>query len=74
LLRAITISRTKAVIELPKRVDEIHHVEFSSEERDAYDAANKDTIALFEEAISSGREGGKTFNALTRLNFLRQIL
>jgi hypothetical protein len=59
------------VIDLPARTDEIHHLEFSSKERNAYNAANKDTIALFEEAISSGREGGKTFNALTRLNFLR---
>ena len=71
LVRAITISRSKAVIDLPSRVDEIHHLEFSTEERDAYNSANKDTIALFEDAISSGRQGGKTFNALTRLNYLR---
>lgn len=71
LVRAITISRTKAVINLPPRVDEIHHLEFSSEESVAYESANKETIALFEEAISSGRQGGKTFNALSRLNFLR---
>lgn len=57
------------MINLPPQADEIHHLEFSSEERNAYNAANKDTIALFEEAISSGRQGGKTFNALTRLNF-----
>ncbi|KAH7355161.1 SNF2 family N-terminal domain-containing protein [Rhexocercosporidium sp. MPI-PUGE-AT-0058] len=71
LVRAITISRTKSVINLPPRVDEIHHLEFSSEESVAYESANKETIALFEEAISSGRQGGKTFNALSRLNFLR---
>jgi SWI/SNF-related matrix-associated actin-dependent regulator of chromatin subfamily A3 len=71
LVRAITISRTKTVIKLPARVDEIHHLEFSSEESDGYNAAKKETIALFEEAISSDRQGGKTFNALTRLNFLR---
>ena len=70
-MRAITISRTKTVVNLPGRVDEIHHLEFSSEERDMYNAANRETIALIEEAISSGRESGKTFNALTRLNFLR---
>ncbi|PMD57317.1 uncharacterized protein K444DRAFT_644904 [Hyaloscypha bicolor E] len=71
LVRAITISRTKTVIKLPARVDEIHHLEFSSEESDGYNAAKKETIALFEEAISSNKQGGKTFNALTRLNFLR---
>jgi SWI/SNF-related matrix-associated actin-dependent regulator of chromatin subfamily A3 len=71
LVRAITISRTKTVIDLPPRVDEVHHLDFSPEERDGYNAANRETIALFEEAISSGRQSGKTFNALTRLNFLR---
>jgi SWI/SNF-related matrix-associated actin-dependent regulator of chromatin subfamily A3 len=71
LVRAITISRTKSVINLPARVDEIHHLEFSPEERDGYNAAKKETVALFEEAISSGRQSGKTFNALARLNFLR---
>ncbi len=71
LVRAITISRSKTVIDLPARVDEIHRLEFSVEERNAYKSANKDTIALFEDAISSDRQGGKTFNALARLNFLR---
>ena len=59
------------MVDLPQRVDEIHHLEFSHEERNAYSAANRETIALFEEAISSGRQNGKTFNALARLNFLR---
>jgi hypothetical protein len=71
LVRAITISRTKTVIDLPARVDEVHHLEFSPEERRAYDSAKKETVMLFEEAISSGRQGGKTFNALTRINILR---
>lgn len=71
LVRAITISRTKAVINLPARVDEIHHLEFSSKEFHGYNAAKKETITLFEEAISSGRQSNKTFNALTRLNSLR---
>jgi hypothetical protein len=71
LVRAITISRTKTVINIPARVDEIHHLEFSPKERARYNAANKETVALFEEAISSSRQSGKTFNALARLNFLR---
>lgn len=61
------------MIELPPRTDEVHHIDFSPKERDAYDSANKDTIALFEEVISSRREGGKTFNALSRLNYLRKF-
>lgn len=71
LVRAITISRTKTVINLPARVDEIHHLEFSTEELLGYNAAKKETVNLFEEAISSGRQSNKTFNALARLNFLR---
>lgn len=71
LVRAITISRTKTVIDLPARVDEIHHLEFSPQEREGYSNAIRDTIALFEEAISLGEESGKAFNALTRLNCLR---
>ena len=70
MVRAITISRTKTVLSLPKRVDEIHHLEFSAEEREGYTAANKETITLFEAAIS-GRQSGQTFNALSRLNYLR---
>lgn len=61
------------MVQLPTRTDEVYHVDFSPRERAAYDSANKDTIALFEEVISSGREGGKTFNALSRLNHLRQF-
>lgn len=59
------------MIKLPARVDKIHYLEFSSEESNGYNTAKKETIALFEEAISSNKQGGKTFNALTRLNFLR---
>ncbi|RFU23988.1 hypothetical protein B7463_g12351, partial [Scytalidium lignicola] len=73
LVRAITISRTKAVIQLPSRVDEIHHLNFSPAEREKYEAAKAQSRALFEEAISSGHQAGKTFNALCLLNILRLI-
>jgi hypothetical protein len=52
-------------------VDEVYYLEFSLEERDAYNSAKEATVALFEEAISSGIQGRKSFNALSRLNFLR---
>ena len=73
LVRAITISRTKAVVNLPSRVDEIHHLDFSSAEREKYEAATIQSRVLLEEAISSGNQSGKTFNALWLLNILRLI-
>jgi len=73
LVRAITISRTKAVVQLPPRVDEIHHLDFTVAEREKYEAAKTRSRALLEEAISSGNQGGKTLNALWLLNILRLI-
>jgi len=73
LVRAITISRTKAVVQLPPRVDEIHHLDFSSFEKVAYDDAKQFTVRMLDHAISSGDRGRTTFNALQRLNVLRLI-
>lgn len=73
LVRAITISRTKTVIELPSRVDEIHHLDFTSAEREKYEAEKVRARVLLERAISSGNRSGKTFNALSLLNRLRLI-
>jgi SWI/SNF-related matrix-associated actin-dependent regulator of chromatin subfamily A3 len=72
-VRAITISRTKAVVQLPPRVDEIHHLDFTPAEREKYEAVKTQSRVLLEEAISSGNQGGKAFNALWLLNFLRLI-
>jgi SWI/SNF-related matrix-associated actin-dependent regulator of chromatin subfamily A3 len=73
LVRAITIGRTKAVINLPPRLDEIHRLHFTEAERDKYDSVKTKSRNLLEEATSSGRNGGKTFNALSLLNILRLI-
>ncbi|KAH8590621.1 SNF2 family N-terminal domain-containing protein [Bisporella sp. PMI_857] len=73
LVRAITIRRTKAVIQLPPRIDEVHHLNFAPAERDKYEAAKIQSRALLEEAISSGNQSSKTFNALWLLNNLRLI-
>jgi SNF2 family DNA or RNA helicase len=72
-VRAITISRTKAVVQLPPRIDEIHHLNFTEAEQDMYEAAKTRSRMLLEEAISSGNQNGKTFNALRLLNILRLI-
>jgi SWI/SNF-related matrix-associated actin-dependent regulator of chromatin subfamily A3 len=73
LVRAITISRTKAVVQLPPRVDEVHHLKFSPAERERYDAAKSQSKVLLEDAIASQNQGSKTFNALWLLNTLRLI-
>jgi SWI/SNF-related matrix-associated actin-dependent regulator of chromatin subfamily A3 len=73
LVRAITISRTKAVVQLPPRVDQVHHLNFTSAERERYELAKTQSRVLLDEAISSGNQGGKTFNALWLLNNLRLI-
>ena len=73
LVRNITLSRTKEVVCLPSRVDEVHHLDFSMEERKKYELAKEQTVALLEEAISSGSRRSTTCNALERLNVLRLI-
>ncbi|KAF7954691.1 hypothetical protein EAE96_005810 [Botrytis aclada] len=73
LVRAITISRTKTVIDLPSRVDEIHHLNFTSAEKEKYEAEKVRAKVLLERAISSGNQNGKTFNVLSLLNRLRLI-
>lgn len=73
LVRAITISRTKAVVQLPPRVDEIHHLDFAPSERVAYEDAKQTTVKMLEEAICSGSAKKSNFNALQRLNVLRFI-
>jgi SNF2 family DNA or RNA helicase len=73
LVRTIAISRTKAVVNLPPRMDEIHHLDFSSEERQKYDSARLQTVAILQAAISSANQRRNTFNALKRLNMLRLI-
>jgi SWI/SNF-related matrix-associated actin-dependent regulator of chromatin subfamily A3 len=73
LVKAITIRRTKTVVFLPPRVDEIHHLTFAPDELDLYEAAKKQTIALLDDAISSRSQSNKAFNALQRLNTLRLI-
>jgi SWI/SNF-related matrix-associated actin-dependent regulator of chromatin subfamily A3 len=73
LVRAITISRTKRVVQLPPRIDEIHRLDFAPVEREKYEAAKTQSRTLLEEAISSGTHETKTFNVFRLLNILRLI-
>ena len=61
------------MVQLPPRVDEVHHLSFTSAELEMYETTKVQSRVLLEEAISSGRQDGKTFNALRLLNTLRVI-
>jgi SNF2 family DNA or RNA helicase len=73
LVRAITISRTKNVVQLPSRLDEVHHLDFSPAERWMYTAATNETRSLIAQATAPYAAGCTKFNALQRLNALRLI-
>ena len=72
LVRAITIARTKTVIDLPPRKDFIFRLDFTSEEMQLYDDTKKQTVGLLQELFSSPPAKAR-FNALQQLNTLRLI-
>ncbi|PVH85120.1 hypothetical protein DL98DRAFT_451840 [Cadophora sp. DSE1049] len=72
LVNFVTLFRTRSVIDLPDRHDEIYHLRFSPEESDIYQQVKLRTAGAVAEAIASkGR--GKFRNALSWLNQLRLI-
>lgn len=72
LVNSITLRRPKHVIDLPKRKDEVHHLAFSSEERNLYKDAVACTIQKLDAAIIAPHSGD-CFNALQWTNTLRLI-
>lgn len=74
LVNYVTLCRTKSVVNLPRRFDQIHHLDFSSSEQEIYDAAKIRTADMLDDAIMSGSERrGLYLNALQWLNALRLI-
>lgn len=74
LVNCISLCRTKAIIELPRREDLIRNLDFSTEEQDFYDRAKEGTIRKFDDAIASNPvPTGQYLNALQWLNELRLI-
>lgn len=74
LVNCMSLCRTKAIIDLPKRDDLIHHLEFSPEEQEFYDKAKEGTIRKLDHALSSNPlQPGQYLNALQWLNELRLI-
>jgi SNF2 family DNA or RNA helicase len=74
LINCISLCRTKEIIDLPKREDEIHNLDFNPEEREYYETQKARTIQQFNDALSSSPpKPGQYLNALQWLNELRLI-
>ncbi|KUJ09951.1 uncharacterized protein LY89DRAFT_675458 [Mollisia scopiformis] len=74
LVNCISLCRTKAIIDLPKREDLIHNLKFSAEEQEYYDRAKEGTIRKLDAALSSNPlQPGQYLNALQWLNELRLL-
>ena len=71
LIRAVAICRTRAIISLPRRNDEIHRLDFSAAERRFYERVR----TVFDKAVSGNVAAGLSQNlcALRCLNKLRLI-
>ena len=74
LVRCVSICRTKAIIDLPKREDEVHNLDFSAEEQEFYNKTKEGTIRKLDDALSSNPlKPGQYLNALQWLNELRLL-
>jgi len=68
----VTLYRTRAVINLPKRRDEVYHLGFTPEESEVYQNIKLRTAQVVTDAISS-KERANYMNALSWLNQLRLV-
>lgn len=74
MVNYVTLCRTKAVVNLPKRSDQIHRIEFSPEEKKIYESAKVQTTQLLDNANVIDYTKRITYlNALQWLNALRLI-
>lgn len=65
LVNSVTLCRSRAAINLPKRVDEIHWLEFSATERTIYNSARDQTASMLDNAICEDyTQRGLYLNAL----------
>jgi SWI/SNF-related matrix-associated actin-dependent regulator of chromatin subfamily A3 len=74
LVNCISLCRTKAIIDLPKREDLIRNLKFSAAEQECYDKAREKTIRKLDAALSNNPlHTGQYLNALQWLNELRLL-
>jgi hypothetical protein len=62
--------RTKSILDLPERRDEVYRLQFSPEENEVYQKIKLQTAEIAAAALSS-KERGTLSNALSKLNQLR---
>jgi SWI/SNF-related matrix-associated actin-dependent regulator of chromatin subfamily A3 len=74
LVKLLALRRSRAVVELPARKDEVHFLTFDTGERAAYEKAKISTLSSIEAAMGEpSNRGSVYFNALQRINELRMI-
>jgi SWI/SNF-related matrix-associated actin-dependent regulator of chromatin subfamily A3 len=74
LVNCISLCRTKSIIDLPKREDLIHHLDFSAEEHEFYNTVKEGVLRKLNEAVGSTPvRPGQYLNALQWLNELRLV-
>lgn len=74
LFHLIGIRRSNSTIDLPKRTDELHRLEFSPSERTMYESPRTETLETIERAIfSDSPPRGSFLNALHRFHSLRMM-
>ena len=76
LLKHITLRRScRDTVSLPKRIDEIHYLDFSPEERLLYEQTKCAVIDIVDHALYNRekREKNTYFNALQWINSLRML-
>jgi SWI/SNF-related matrix-associated actin-dependent regulator of chromatin subfamily A3 len=74
LVKCVSLCRTKAIIDLPRREDTVHHLDFSKEEQEFYDTVKEGTIRKIDDAMEANLMlPGQYLNALQWLNELRLL-
>jgi SNF2 family DNA or RNA helicase len=74
LFMAIALRRSKSVVELPARVNDVRRLEFTETELAQYREAENSIASTLDDAIRTGRCASNLYaNALQRINQLRMI-
>lgn len=73
LIRLFSIRRTRKILTLPPRKDQIEYVQFSTTEKQVYEACTKDSTTLIDAALSGKVKGSSYFGILQSFLRLRLI-
>ena len=72
-MNAVALFRPSSIIQLPKRSDEVHLLDFSQEERDIYESTKLRTKQILQEGENDSSQPLVYLNCLQWLNKLRLI-